>query len=95
MLAEIKWVGSKRLENTSGHRINRPPFKTKYMREKTTTKDESIRTNIQLELAFLRKRIWKVEKRNYEMNTIRKFSYKSYRAYQCEAHTGWRQYGSF
>lgn len=27
MLAEIKRVGSKRLENLSGHRINRPPSK--------------------------------------------------------------------
>lgn len=62
MLAEIKRVGSKRLENLSGHRINRPPLKTKYMREKTSTKAESVRTNTQLELAFLSKRIWRVEK---------------------------------
>lgn len=32
MIAEIKWVGSKRLENHSGHKINGPP-KMKYVRE--------------------------------------------------------------
>lgn len=33
----------------------------KYMREKSSTEDESKRTNIQLELVFLRERLQKME----------------------------------
>lgn len=36
MIVEIKWAGSERLENLSGHRINRPPQKRDTWEKRST-----------------------------------------------------------